>query len=256
MENLEQLKSILRQLEGVYKSSVDPKQKERVKADIERLKSKIKDLEEFGEESILDTDQKEEEEVVETVEKSEEEKEYKILSRFPVEKVHPESNEFEVNAAITYINVFENEFWGALSDFHLKLDYFHSRERDKFYNKLETVKRYIREYMNILGEFKETLNPTYREKLQLMKNKHARALLIDSVKFIRGIEEFLTRLIADAEEGGNIIMNPDDVIRFSKIEGNKVLNNWKILDALKFIRDFCNEFLDVIHLPDEMLKGE
>lgn len=253
---LEQLNSVMKKLEGVYRSTVDPKQKERVKIEISKIKHEIKALEQFGAEDVLEEDEEQEKYVVKEAETIpvKEKKEFKILSSFQVNKIHPQSTDSEVNAAVTYINVFENELWGAMSDFHLKLDYFHSKERDKFYNTFENVKRFIREYLHTLDEFNASVNDRYLEKLKLMKIKHSRSLVIDSVKFITGIRNFINGLIEDAEANGNIILNANEKIYFSEIEGNKLLNKWTIIDALIYIRDFCNEFLDAINLPDEMLN--
>ena len=252
----EQFNEILKRLEGVYKSTVDKDQKERVKKEISKIKNKISNIEQFGPEEVLDEGQDQEEDVVTGKDDAafeEEKKEFKILSKFPVKKIHPESINPEVNMAITYIDIFESELWGALSDFHLKLDYFHSRERDKFYNALENVKRFISEYANTLNEFNDSVNKKYLEKLKSMRSKYSRSLLVDSVKLIMNIKEFIEKILSDYESGGHIIMNPDDEIAYSDIEEKKILNNWKIIDALRYIREFSEEFLGAINLPEEML---
>jgi len=253
---LEQLDNVLKKLEGVYKSTVDAKQKQRVKIEISKIKGQMNDIKQFGPEEVLEEDEEQEKRVVIREEdvSEKEKKEFKILPEFPIKRVHPMSTDPEVNAAITYINVFESELWGALSDFHLKLDYFHSRERDKFYNTFGNVKRFITEYVHTLDEFDGSSNTFYVEKLKLMKNKHSRSLLVDSVKFVVGINEFIAKLVKDYESNGNIIINADEKISFSNIEGNKLFNKWTIIDALRYIRDFCEEFLEAIKLPDEMLN--
>lgn len=253
--NLEKLNEILKKLKGVYKITNDFKQKERVKKEMKEVKMQINNLKRYGEEEVLQEDEQQEEIVVKIIAPSKsKKKENKILSKFPVKKIHPNCNDNEVNSAISYINVFEEELLGALSDFHLKLDYYHSRERDKFYNSFEHLKRLIKQYIDILEESSEASISSYIEKLNLMKNKQARALLIDSVKFINDISIFIEELIQDYEKKDNIVLNPEDEIVFSNIEGKRLLNNWFIIDALRYIYDFCKEFIDSIDMPDEILS--
>ena len=257
---MEKLEEIMKKLEGVYKSTIDGEQKERVGIEINRVKGRIKNIEEFGPEEVLNENEDSEEYIIKELDaltgntEKDRKKEYKILSKFTIQKAHPESSDSEVNAAIIYIEIFEVEFLGALSDYYLKLDYYHSKERDKFYNTLENVKRFIREYIHTLDEIKDAKNNSYLEKLKLMKNKHSRSLLIDSVKFITGVDGFIEKLIQDYDSNGNIITNAEEKISFSNIEGKRLLNNWTIIDALRYIKEFCEEFIDAISLPEEMLS--
>lgn len=252
--SVDNLKDILKKLEGVYKISSDVKQKERVKLDIEKLRVQIKELEEYGEEEVLEPEDDQEELVSEVKEKSEVEKQNTILSKFPVKKIHKISKDNEVNAAATYVDVFETELLGALSEFHLKLDYYHSKERDKYYNSFENLKRLIKQYIDILEELFHATVSAYIEKLKLMKNKHNRALLIDSVKFMNDMSTFLNKIIKDYDSKGNIILNPHEKLCFSNIEGKKMLHQWEIIVALRYIRDFGWEFIKAINLPDEIIK--
>ncbi|MBU1076280.1 MAG: hypothetical protein KKH98_03245 [Spirochaetes bacterium] len=252
---ISKLKEIYKKLEGVYKITGDAKQKERVKKEMNDIKSQVADMEKYGKEEVLKEDEEQEEVVVKEVEKKESnKKENKLLSRFPVKKVHPASNDNEVNTAITYLEIFEGELWGALSDFHLKLDYYHSKERDKYFNKFEVIKRLIKQYFDVLDELSSATNETYIEKLKLMKNKQSRALLIDSVKFMNEIGLFLDKLVKDFNNKGNTILNPEDKITFSNIEGKRLLNGWKIIDAIKYIKQYSREYIGAINLPEEILK--
>jgi hypothetical protein len=256
--NLDELMNILKRMEGVYKVSTDPKQKERVKNEINNIKDQIRKLDRYGPEETLETDEEQEKQIVGNQDQNEivNEENFPILSKIEIKSPHPKSTNHEVNSIITYIENFEFELWGALSDFHLKLDYFHSKERDKFYNALEKVKRLIREYIHVLDEFNQEVNESYTQKLQLMKTKHTRALIIDAVKFIASIKEYVNNLLTDYHNDGNLILNPKDSIRFSNIDGTKILQNWNLIDALTYINDFCSEVIDSINLPDEMVNLE
>lgn len=253
---IEKLNEVLKKLESVYRSTTHPEQKKRVKDEMDEIKGKIRNSTAAEGAGVLKEDEKQEEDAVQEPGpvKPEDMKQFEILSKFPVKKLHPKSNDPEVNMAVTYMEVFEIELWGALSDFHLKLDYYHSKERDKYYNSMERIKRFIREYINILNEFTDTAADTYLGKLKLMRNKQSRALLIDSVKFITELYIFLDKLVKDYQERGNIILNPDDKVHFSDIEKHKILNNKTNIEAIQYIHQFCNEFIEAIHLPDEMLR--
>jgi hypothetical protein len=179
-----------------------------------------------------------------------------VLSKFPIAKVHSHMNE-EINAAIFYLQVFENELWGPLSDFHLKLDFYYTHEREKFYNKSETVKRLIKQYIDILDELANIeIANNYSEKLKILKNKQERVILIEGVKFINEIDNFIELLLVDFGKQQNSILNPNDNIHFSDIEGKRFLEGRLVIDALHFIAKFCAEFRDIIKIPEEILKFE
>lgn len=255
---IEKLKNILKQLEGVYKVTTNPAQKSRVKEDIEKIKNQIDNILKYGEEEILtDTENEVEEKDVIVEEKESTEKlieHSQSLSKFKTRLVHPLIKNNEINLAISYIEIFEDELWGMLSDFHLKLDFYHSREREKFYNKLENLKRIIKQYIDVLNELSNIANDHYADKLKSMKNKQERAILIEAVKFMNEMNIFLDKILKDHDNDGNILLNPTDKINFSSIEGIKYLNNKEVLESLRFINTYCVEFVEIIQLPEEMLN--
>lgn len=255
---LEKLNSILLQLEGVYKVTLDPKQKERVKKDMDRVKKQIEQEMKYGEKTVLKENEPEARvEVVSPARSNDTEKmiqQSEVLSKFPVAKVHTLMND-EINATVFYLQVFENELWGPLSDFHLKLDYYYSHEREKFFSKSEILKRLIKQYIDILEELSSVEIPNnYTDKLKIMKNKHERVVLIEGVKFINEVDKFIDLLVGDFENQQNSILNPNDKIHFSDIEGKRFLEGWIVIDALKFIGKFCKEFMEIIRIPEEILK--
>lgn len=255
---IEKLKNILRQLEGVYKVTTNPEQKIRVRENIEKIRKQIDDLQKYGEEEVLTETEAEVEEKDVVVEKKETTgkliERSQSLSKFKTKLVHPLIKDEEINLAISYIEIFEEELWGVLSDFHVKLDFYHSREREKFYNKLENLKRIIKQYIDVLNELSNIANDHYADKLKAMKNKQERAILIESVKFMNEINIFVDKILKDYDNNGNILLNPKDKINFSSIEGVKFLNNREVLESLRFINTYCFEFVEIIQLPEEILN--
>lgn len=265
MDTAERLKGIIKKLEGVYKITVDPKQRERVKKELARLKQELKKVEGESEEVLTEEEEVEEikkisaEEIQEeasSIEISPEEREsFPLLSKVPVEKIHPISDDPEIDMAAAYLKKFEDELWGALSDFHLKLDYNHSRERDKFYDHLENCARLLKDYINILEELSHTDSEKYKERLRLMKVKVGRAFLIAATEFMKEMNDFVNYLIKDYSNKGNIVLNPEDTIRFSKLEGeDKELDGMSVMDALKYVSQFTGEFVEKIKIPEEILS--
>ncbi|MDD5067566.1 MAG: hypothetical protein PHF84_11030 [bacterium] len=260
---IDKLNSILLQLEGVYKVTLDSKQKERVRKDIDKVKKQIEHEMKYGEKNVLKENEPEAGVEVKTEgsppanETDRLIQQSAVLSKFPITNIHPLLINEEINAAIFYLQIFENELWGPLSDFHLKLDYFYSHEREKFYNKSEVVKRLIKQYFDVLDELSNLeINNVYSEKLKIMKNKQERVILIEGVKFISEIDIFIEQLINDYEGSQNTILNPNDAINFSDIEGKRFLDGWVVIEALRFISKFCKEFMEIIKIPEEILRFE
>jgi len=263
MNRAEQLKDIIKKLEGVFKISTDAKQKERVKKEISSLRAELKKIESKGEDILTEEEslekvhgeERKEEKKEKEDENTEDEESYPLLGNNKIEKIHPLSDDYEINLAATYLKKFEDELWGVLSDFHLKLDYNHSKERDKFYNGLEGCIRLMNDYIDVLDEFSKSTSDAYKERLRLMKLKVGRAFLIELTEFMNDLHDFVSYLISDNTKGGNIILNPDEIIRFSKLEGEKKeLDNIKVIESLKYVRDFTEEFMDKIKIPDEILS--
>ncbi len=252
----EKLLNLLKKLEGVYKITIDKEQKERVAKEIKELKEKITKIEEEEQTALPISENKNSVEIQpENIsEENETDETFEILDKIKVTQIHPECTDYEINAAATYINYFENELWSVLSDFHLKLDYFYSKEREKLYNGIENSLRILKEYKDVLEEIRKAVNTEYKEKMLLMKNKLGRAFLIESSSFMKKINDFLSKILNDYQKGGNIILDPAYNIKFSHIEGKKLLNGWNIIDAIEYICKFSDEFLRKINIPENILK--
>ena len=258
----EKLEEILKRLEGVYKTTIDPKQKERVKKEIDALKAKIKASKPLESKEVLLENESTEKVIKPEVEKENKTdagimsftEDFPILSKIKIEKIHPFSDDNEINMVVCYLREFEKNYWSALSDFHLKLDYNHSRERDKFYDQLEGCNRILRDYIKNLDEFEKAQIESYKERLKMMKLKVGRAFLIATYEFMKSLNNFINYLIQDYNNKGNIILNPDEIIKFSKLEGNnKELAGKTVIEALKQVFNFTEEFLKMIKIPDEIL---
>ncbi|MBN1897539.1 MAG: hypothetical protein JW827_02085 [Spirochaetes bacterium] len=259
MDKVKQLKDTIKKLEGVFKVTINNEQKKRVKKELMKLKEKLKRIPLDGH-VLTEEDNTEEVKKKKVVpeEKKEEEtddKEFPLLSGIKIEKVHKKSDDHEINMAFSYLKNFESELWGAMGDFHLKLDYNHSKERDKFYNHLENVERLLKEYINILNELYNASQEDYMERVKVMKVKTGRAFLVALTEFMKELSHFLQFLLDDYKDNGNIILNPDEEIKFSKLEGkNKSLEGKKIIDALHLIIQFTDEFVRKINIPEEILS--
>ncbi len=269
MEKIEKLKDIIKKLEGVYKITIDPQQKERVKQELSNLKQQLKNLEAMPEEILTEEEDveevkkvadelslKEKEGEKDSSDKTPDEIAFPLLSKISIdEKVHPASDDPEIDMAAVYLKKFEDDLWGALSDFHLKLDYNYSRERDKFYDHIENCRRLLKNYTDILDEITNTESEKYKERLRVMKVKIGRAFLITLTEFMKELNSFVNYLLTDYNSNGNIILNPDDIIKFSKLNGgNKEIDGMSVIDALKYVAQFSKEFIEKIKIPEEILS--
>ncbi|MCK4778358.1 MAG: hypothetical protein KAS39_08245, partial [Actinomycetia bacterium] len=156
----------------------------------------------------------------------------------------------EVNLIQYILNEFEMEYWGVLSDYHLRLDYNKSFERDKFYNLLEKLKRSLSEFLKIVEDYHSAAVQSYKSNLKSMMLKARHSLLVETGTFIDSVKVFLDILIKDNADGGNLILNPTDKLNFDKIMGKKKLEGMEVIDGLKFVNKFINEAIVILNIPD------
>ena len=58
------------------------------------------------------------------------------------------------------------------------------------------------------------------------------ALIVDINDFFKDVGKFVINLIEDNKNSGNIILNPEEKLIFSKLEGNKKVTGKKVIEGL------------------------
>jgi hypothetical protein len=240
---LKQKATILKQLEGVYKTSTSITQKQRVYKDMQNLKKVIKELqhrsETLGEGAIDEGDVESPVGI------------YSILSRINISKYKKDSKDREMDAVVSYMRFFEENYLPILSAHYIKLDYSHSGKRDIFYPKFMEIMQLLKQYdyEEELQQKKEYESSSlYRDKSVTQKGRQRYLFALDS--FFKDMRGFLKIVVDDNKSGGTILMNPDDAIRLEEFENHKKLHNYSVIKALKEIYTFTNEFIKFLAMPE------
>lgn len=255
-EEIEKIKKVIKQLEGVYKISSSEEQKHRIETELKKLHFDLKKAEAEVKEGIVTESKETEEEELDETRNIEldavtvQEGNTTLLDEIEIKTIHKNSNDEELNRLSTYIDEFEHEYWAVLSDYHLNLDFNTSMERDTFYGKLEGCKRSIKAYQKTLDEYdRENLSKEYIQQLNNMKTKQRMTLIVDVNEFFREVEIFVSRLIEDYKNSGNIVLNPLQKLTFSKLEGKKKVSGKKVIEGLEQVYNYTNEVINFSNLP-------
>lgn len=244
-----QIVKSIKALEGVLKTSRDPSQRSRVKKDIDSLRNMLKEM-------YPDVSVEELEDAIATddllAEPSREQmlSGYKYIKIVPIEKISSYRDDEEINIAASIMKYFEDRIWGVISDQHSKLDFSNSAERDALYRKLDECNRAFKIYYQTLDDLERTRSGEYVNQLNLMRVKQGRIFLIEIHGFFAAVNEFISEIIADSEFGGTMVLNSDEIIVYSDYEKYRTFDGWNVVDALKYMKGFVEEALDVIVVPD------
>ncbi|KPJ86648.1 MAG: hypothetical protein AMS17_11495 [Spirochaetes bacterium DG_61] len=251
MESRERIKSeleikerILKQLEGVYKTSRDGFQKKRVLKEIEEIKSTIKNLKGKLVIRSFEDDLEEEEEV-------EEEQPASILSFIEVFPFRNDSRDREIDAVISYMIFYEENYLPILCEYYIKLDFNHSIKRDMFYPRFMEIKKILKEYnyeLDILNREEYNSIAFYRDKSIVHKIRHRYLLSLD--KYFKDLRSFLDILIDDYKTSGNIVLNPHGILSLSEFERNRRLDGYMVIDCLSELHAFSVEFIRFLGMPN------
>jgi len=245
--------SLTKKLEGVLKITSDQFQKKRVSIQLAQLKKDMKRLEagNFSESEVKKYLDEEDMKLSFAEEEKSRLSEYEILNEIPQLQASPDCNEPEINEIYSFLSYFENEYWGAISDFQFKLDFNYSQKRDQFFNELNIVQMGLKNYLDVLHDLSgDVVTREYEEKLKIMRTKQYMDVVMKTGTFIKKLYNFVDTLLTDFSDGGNIILNPDDVLNFDHLEGDNLLEGATIIEGLKSLHQFAAEFIEYLSIPE------
>ncbi len=254
MELKNETKQIVRSikmLEGVYKSSPDPRQRARVKKDLDNLRKRLQEL--YPDDDVKEVEKAVSADFIEAAEPGNAARDfsrYETLREIVIEKISPYKDDQEVNEAASIMRYFEERIWGVISDQHTKLDFSNSAERDSLYRKLDQCGRSFKIFCQTIEDIDKTKSSEYISQLNMMRIKQGRVFLYDISEFFKNAKNFVTGLISESDFGGVMITNPDEKIVYADYENYKTYEGWTVIDALKHMKKFMNEALEVIRVPD------
>lgn len=266
-KNKDDIDKIIKQLEGVYKTTKDEEQRKRVGRRIVQLKRNL-EMPDIDTPFSAKTTNKENSDKPKVIEETKKEttpteientdsiSEYESLHDLQVVPIHNLSKNRDVNFFAAVLKEFEDEFWPALSEYHFKLDYNHSKKRDVFFDKLEISKITLKELLKVFDQLEHSLNAAHEEQLNVMCKKQEREFIMKMVDFLSELKKFLKIILDNHDEGGNVIVEPDHVIKFGKLYGDKKLSNFTVLSAAKAIYQFVQDVLNASGFASFYNKGE
>jgi len=242
---LEQKARILKQLEGVYKTSPSIAQKKRVLKEIKEIKGAIKDLQQrYGSKGMeLQNDGRYDQGVARTT----------ILGRIAVRPFKKNSRDREMDTVVSYMNFFENNYLPVLSEYYVKLDYSHSGKRDIYYPRFMEIMHLLKQYdyeesaASGSERARDWVTPA-KERSVIQKVRQRYLFALDG--FFKDMKKFIKMLIEDGGAEATILLNPDDRISLDDFEENLTLNNYTVIEALGEIYAFAEEFIRFLGMPE------
>jgi hypothetical protein len=256
-QELESKTQVLKQLEGVYKTSTSLFQKKRVLREINNVKSLIQNLK--GRLLMSGSDEEEflgfsdfaapvaaapgEPRFVQHA--------YSLLGYIPVSRHRDDSRDREIDAIVSYGVFFEKNYLPLLSDYYIKLNFSHSIKRDTFYPRHMEIKKALKEYnyeLDILNREEFDSIAHYRDKSVIHKVRHRYLLLLD--RYFKDLRDFLDGVLDDLRTGGTIVLNPYEKVNLSEFEDNRRLDGLSVAEILEEMRAFSGEFTRFLSMPD------
>lgn len=245
----EELVKTIKLLESVFKSSRNEIKKAQIKRDINKLRAQLKEM-------YPDTDLKDLENAIYSnlmarpVKEEKPIKNYKHLKDITIELVSAHKEDSEINEAASIMKYFQERIWIVISDQHVKLDYTNASERDTLYRKLDECNKAFKTFCQTLEDIERTRSSEYLNQLHLMRVRHGRLFLFEIHQFFKSVKKFISNLVTNYESGGNMILNPDDIIHYAEYEEYSTYENWSVFNALTNMQEFVDEALELINIPN------
>jgi hypothetical protein len=139
----------------------------------------------------------------------------------------------------------------------MRLDFQHSLERDSYYHRFQDTIRKMRDFRDELQRIEEVKKSTedkVEKKKRILRMK--RVLTIEANRLFGSVVRFAGELIMDIENDGLKCLNGNDLVRFDDIEGKKYLEGNVLSEALKSIRDFAQEVIDFLNVPEFYIEEQ
>ncbi|MDH4128263.1 MAG: hypothetical protein OEV44_05880 [Spirochaetota bacterium] len=248
------IQQIIRNLEGVLKTTSNDVQRKRVYKEIQQWKE---ELDKLPRNFLFDNDTINFDKDVKT-EKSNPLDNYELLKHIPIIKVNSEVNNRELNEIYTFTKYFEDEYLGMLSEYHIKLDFNYSHNRDIFYSQIHDVHLAIKSYADVLEKAnKSNIETEQKSRLKLTAQGEYRNVINKISDFYNKLFEFVNNLVDNYDNHGNLISNPKSKLHFnSNVNSSMVLEGCTVIEGVKDLHRFLTELLDYLNLPNIKKKDK
>jgi hypothetical protein len=243
-QDLARVERVIKQYEGILRTSVDPGQHERV---FEKLKS-LRSYRDKLRRAFEVAEPKANADAAESDPPQDEP--YLVLAR---SLCGNERQDIDRDTAILvlYLHCFGREMLVLLSERQLKLDFKYSLDRDAFYRRYQELDRRVEDLVQeVLRAERGEHRPDLRQEALKRTFTMRRTAAVEAHKYFKSVVRFATDLIEDIETEGFKCLNGTATVRFDAVEGKRHLDGVTVLDALKQVRGYAAEAVGFLNVPD------
>ena len=242
------LQKIIKQCEGIVRTSQNAAIQHRVKIDLKKAKERLEFLCPDGiPDELVYSDKRE----AKKVNLREVIKEYSMLAHFPLEKISPHCEDDDVNLLSTIIKTWDSQLSPAVSDQHIKLDFSMSSEREYFHREIENLKWQMKGLGDSIEDHFLMIREDAKDQLREMKLRQSRNFINTGSTFLKRLRNFWLKVHENIQQGGSLCMNCDDLITFDKnLEVFALLDKKPIREVVEMLTIYLEEALEVLNPPD------
>ncbi|MCS7205095.1 MAG: hypothetical protein NZ853_05315 [Leptospiraceae bacterium] len=172
-------------------------------------------------------------------------------TRIPYLKATPHSNDYELNFLYSVISLIQKEYFPAITEQQIQLDYTHSQERQVLRYQFDELLRDLQTLIETIEDYARAETPDFREQLLKMKNKQTRNFIFNSNEYLKKLRDFIAKLLIEYDKKTFVIKNPESKINFDpRFDEAKLLHGYSIRQALEEFLDLLEYTIKKINLPD------
>ncbi len=242
------LQKIIRQYQGVARTSKSSEILYRTKIDLKKAKDRLQFLCPAGipTELIQSYEENLQKATLENTIKN-----YSMLSHFPILKISPHCENDDINFLSTIIQTWDNCLSPAISDQYIILDFSISPERDVFHRQVENIKWQMKTLIDTIEDYHSATQQNSKIQLLEIKTRQSRNFLHIGSIFIKELINFWSKVYKDILKKGHLCINLNEKVTFEKKLNIFIsLNNQKIIDILKMLITYLEEALEVLNPPN------
>ncbi len=249
-EELRKINRVISQYALVLRTTSDLSQQDRAKQKLATLRAYRKKLLQVYE---LDDDDN----TASASSKADSKQSRKYLGEIIRQGIDETISDPEMNKLNLYLDFFDREFLMIFSERKMRLDFQHSLERDSYYHRFQGTLRKMRDFRDELEQIKETeerAGEKGERKKRILRMK--RVLTIEADRLFDSVVRFTGELVMDIENDGLKCLNGNDSVYLDDVEGKKYLEGRKLNEALQSIREFSQEVIEFLNVPDFYIEEQ
>lgn len=246
---IERLTRLIKQFQGIAKTSRNAKMVAEAKAEVKKLTEQLEQLSPAAKKNLDSVPTaKAEASSFAGLGTAERLRSCKVLSRYTLIPVHIACTEEDVNVISMLLNAWEKDFSSVMSEKHVKLYFSHAAERDSHFQMFNSISHNLDGLMKSYDDYNNALpNTEFKQQFRDTKERNTRQFLYEAVGYLNKIKDFWVNLDDDLHSGGNTCLNQRDVIAVeTKYENPSFLNGKTVAEAISTAATFYKEGLGLL----------